>query len=493
MTEGIKPSYEQGERGSVSLLISLVMGFSLFWSSFYTALIHNAAIDDTAAVETISPLAPVALCAGMVVMAVASNRWSDFLSVQKGHRFLWALVCASPVAHGAVSYAQFVIDLHVPVLVVFVASFLLGIGLSALLLLWSELLTAFTKNFTSKVLSFSMAGGSLLYFVGNCLPDGAGIAFTCLSLPASLAILVVLEREIPQAPFVSRKESMARHRLTKPIDALNTLYGAVFGIAIFGLSDAESHPWLHAGISLAIVTGALLMIPYLGKNTDKMMHGKVQKILFPLLVIGLLPMPFVDPPLKTLCILVILVGYVWLTLANLDSLFCLVKRFGVSPFYLPGRGFAPIIVGVAIGYAVGFLSAFTHSVGSDILTWASLVLVILLSVFVTVIPFDKDQLAGEHDEEGGATETHEQGGGRWKKSCETVVKRYGLSARETEVFYLIAKGWGSDYIQSKLYISPHTVKAHRYSIYKKVGVSSRDELMMVVEKIMADKDDDSAL
>ena len=43
------------------------------------------------------------------------------------------------------------------------------------------------------------------------------------------------------------------------------------------------------------------------------------------------------------------------------------------------------------------------------------------------------------------------------------------------------------------YISPHTVKAHRYSIYKKVGVSSRDELMMVVEKIMADKDDDSAL
>lgn len=27
--------------------------------------------------------------------------------------------------------------------------------------------------------------------------------------------LVVLEREIPQAPFVSRKESMARHRLTR--------------------------------------------------------------------------------------------------------------------------------------------------------------------------------------------------------------------------------------------------------------------------------------
>ena len=329
MTEGIKPSYEQGERGSVSLLISLVMGFSLFWSSFYTALIHNAAIDDTAAVETISPLAPVALCAGMVVMAVASNRWSDFLSVQKGHRFLWALVCASPVvSRGPCLMRSSSSTRTSPSLVVFVASFLLGIGLSALLLLWSELLTAFTKNFTSKVLSFSMAGGSLLYFVGNCLPDGAGIAFTCLSLPASLAILVVLEREIPQAPFVSRKESMARHCLTKPIDALNTLYGAVFGIAIFGLSDAESHPWLHAGISLAIVTGALLMIPYLGKNTDKMMHGKVQKILFPLLVIGLLPMPFVDPPLKTLCILVILVGYVWLTLANLDSLFCLVKRFG---------------------------------------------------------------------------------------------------------------------------------------------------------------------
>lgn len=493
MTEGIKPSYEQGEKGSTSLLLSLAVGFSLFWSSFYAALIRNAAIEDMTTGATALPLAPIALCVGMVVMAVAGNRWSDSLSAQRGHRFLWAVVCASPVVFGAVSYAQCAIGAPVPVVVAFAASFFLGIGLSALLLLWSELLTAFTKSFTSKVLSFSMAGGSLLYLVDNCLSVGASIAFVCLSLPASLAFLVVLEREIPQAPFVSRRESITRHRLTKPIDALNTLYGAVFGIAIFGLTYAEGDSWLYMGVSLAIVTGALLMIPYLGKNTDKMMHGKVQKILFPLLVIGLLPMPFVEPPLKTLCILVILIGYVWLSLVNLDSLFCLVKRFEVSPLYLTGRGFAPIVVGVAIGFAIGFLSARSHSMGSDILTWASLAMVILLSVFVTIVPFDKDQLAVEHHREADLPEVHEQGGGRWKKSCETVVKRYGLSARETEVFNLIAKGWGSDYIQSKLYISPHTVKAHRYSIYKKVGVSSRDELMMVIEEMMADKDEDAAL
>lgn len=59
------------------------MGFSLFWSSFYTALIHNAAIDDTAAVE-ISSLAPVALCAGMVVMAKREQSMVGFSRCRKG-------------------------------------------------------------------------------------------------------------------------------------------------------------------------------------------------------------------------------------------------------------------------------------------------------------------------------------------------------------------------------------------------------------------------
>ena len=185
MTEGIKPSYEQGKGGSVSLLISLVMGFSLFWSSFYTALVCTTPPSMTQLLSRRSPRWRPLPCAPVWwswPLRAIDGRTSSRCRKGIVSCGLWS--ARAPLLTGPVSYAQFVIDLHVPVLVVFVASFLLGIGLSALLLLWSELLTAFTENFTSKVLSFSMAGGSLLYFVGNCLPDGAGIAFSCLASPA---------------------------------------------------------------------------------------------------------------------------------------------------------------------------------------------------------------------------------------------------------------------------------------------------------------------
>jgi DNA-binding CsgD family transcriptional regulator len=49
----------------------------------------------------------------------------------------------------------------------------------------------------------------------------------------------------------------------------------------------------------------------------------------------------------------------------------------------------------------------------------------------------------------------------------------GLSARETEVLKLVAKGLTNARIASELFVSPRTVDRHLNSIYRKVGVSSR--------------------
>lgn len=41
MENSIKPSYEQGERGSSAVLTSISLGFSLFWMLFFTALLYD--------------------------------------------------------------------------------------------------------------------------------------------------------------------------------------------------------------------------------------------------------------------------------------------------------------------------------------------------------------------------------------------------------------------------------------------------------------------
>ena len=82
--------------------------------------------------------------------------------------------------------------------------------------------------------------------------------------------------------------------------------------------------------------------------------------------------------------------------------------------------------------------------------------------------------------------------GRFCSQCEVIADRYLLSRRETEVMFLLAKGHNAAYIQDKLYISPHTVKSHTYKIYRKLGVSSREELLTLVENAPIGDDGDGA-
>lgn len=59
---------------------------------------------------------------------------------------------------------------------------------------------------------------------------------------------------------------------------------------------------------------------------------------------------------------------------------------------------------------------------------------------------------------------------------------YHLSAREKEVLELVCQGKTNPDISQILFISNNTVKHHIYSIYKKMGVKNRYELLAMVKK-----------
>ena len=63
----------------------------------------------------------------------------------------------------------------------------------------------------------------------------------------------------------------------------------------------------------------------------------------------------------------------------------------------------------------------------------------------------------------------------------SVAERYGLSPREEEVFALLVNGRDSVYIRNTLYISKNTVGTHIKSIYRKMSVHSKQELIDVFE------------
>jgi DNA-binding NarL/FixJ family response regulator len=59
----------------------------------------------------------------------------------------------------------------------------------------------------------------------------------------------------------------------------------------------------------------------------------------------------------------------------------------------------------------------------------------------------------------------------------------GLSGREREVLELIATGATNGEIASRLYLSPHTVKEHTSSVYRKLGVRNRAEAVQRAQRL----------
>ena len=64
----------------------------------------------------------------------------------------------------------------------------------------------------------------------------------------------------------------------------------------------------------------------------------------------------------------------------------------------------------------------------------------------------------------------------------SVIDKFGISKRETEVFELICKGMTNQEISDSLFISVQTVKDHIYRIFLKTGVKNRVQLTNLLGK-----------
>ena len=71
--------------------------------------------------------------------------------------------------------------------------------------------------------------------------------------------------------------------------------------------------------------------------------------------------------------------------------------------------------------------------------------------------------------------------GRRKKAILTLEKEYGLTERESHILRYLANERNPTYIANALGISPSTAKAHKYSIFKKLGVHTSEELKAMLE------------
>lgn len=493
MEKSMSGSVEPVQGLNSPLVFTTVCGFSLYWACLFTMLMRNSFMDGDIEVLWYHFFLRIAFLAGCVVMFAGMTLAIDFLSTQRGVRLQRAGVFMFSFVAIVSSLIYNSTGTPMPVAFDCVAWGLAGVGLTCLFMPWTELMGSLTRREKVLAIAGAVALGACLYLVMNMLPFPFNIALLCICPLGSLAVVVMLEHsdEVVPAPFVPRMQSLENVKLTFSFKAMTVAYGVVLGLGIGLTTQIQGGAALYSGIAGATVLGVVAAVVCLRFGADRVQQNGAFQILFPVLIIALLPMSFLQGLPATVCNMLVFACFAIFEITGMYLMLFLSERHKASRLQLACTLQACLFAGLLVGHVIGVVATSSGVMDYPMLSGAALALVVMLAVMVTLFgigPVDRNgAIAGRRGAKNGdesregkdASGCHEHG--RWKTCCETVAREHGLSARETEVFMLLAKGRGIEHIQGKLCISGHTVKSHVYNIYRKMDINSREELLDAVE------------
>ena len=140
-----------------------------------------------------------------------------------------------------------------------------------------------------------------------------------------------------------------------------------------------------------------------------------------------------------------------------------------------GVAFATLAAAFGIAIAVAYLPL------SDLVQGAAISSV-AAAYYVAVILDANIQLWAMRKADADASPQGPAPGRTLEQSCMELARTFALSPREREILVYLARGYNSGYIASALAISDSTVRTHTRRIYDKLGVSSRMELLDLVNR-----------
>lgn len=484
MSEAVEP----GQSVNGPMLFTASCGFALYWACFFTMLMRNSFMDGGIEVLWYHLFLRVVFLLGSGVACVAIAKRADWMASERGVRVQRAGVGLFSVVAAVASLTFHSLGTAMPLAFDCAAWGLAGAGLACLLMLWVELLAALTARQRTASLVGAMALGAPAYLVMNLLPFPFNIGLLCVCPLLSLGVVRLLESDAAVVPaaFVPLAESRERARWGASFKGIAVAYGVVFGLGIGSTTQIAGSEPLYSGIACVLALGAgaaWLGLRHLG---ERIQQASSFRLMFPVLIIALIPMSFLQGLPSVACNLLLLGCYAFFEAVGIDLALTLAERHRASRLHLTASAQACLYLGLALGHVIGLVATSSGVMDYAMLSAAALGLVVVLALFVTFASVAP--LAGRDADEPGEDEADgagEPSQGRWYVRCEAVARQAGLSARETEVFMLLAKGRGVEHIQNKLCISSHTVKTHVYNIYRKMGIGSREELLDAVEAASA--------
>ncbi len=339
---------------------------------------------------------------------------------------------------------------------------------------WGEAYASLDERRCLKLTAGSLAVAAALTAAYHWLPQLAASALSFL-FPVSVLALLWLLRAIPETTY---RKPPTSWRAVRPnwrfvlgtlcaLAATNVLAGSAERGRFIGFSSVVAGMAIGAAaVGLLLVVGrgrrvrlavfdvsALLVLVacYAGSGLIMALEG--------FSAMGIAPAVRAFQHTNVMALEQCVCACTWLILLEV------VRRTRVNPAFVVGLGFVAVFAGKAIGSVVGMVAPLDPAALSILALFLFVPAVLCLGVDA----FTVDAPEPAHIDEG-AFDLHSFG------------STYGLTPREQEVLELWVPGNQLDYVAEQLSVSKNTAKTHVAHIYRKAGVSTREELLGLLRR-----------
>lgn len=482
----------------------------VFWSSSFYAVISDVGlqIEGSFLVEPLWFLSLLANALGLAVLffigqRAFSKRWPLFLWTAMALTLLGTFLVAQPLVYLPSSYQDALYC---------IGALITGFGSAVLFVLWGETLIALGMRQTVVYGTTATLAGALLFFITLLLPAPA-IQFIAISLPVAEALFLhkqtnILDRfhamqgacsearsedagcedgltakddcsDPPRISPLPRFTACARKDIFGLV-AISLFFGTSYGMmkGMFVFSGDELLALRDTINIVALILGAAAIFITMSVFEMDFNHLTYQ-VALPLMAAGFVCMALPDP-FRLLGFFFHQFGYQYFYII----LWALWSALSRNNSTVPAIRFCcASLTSVQSGQLVGSV------IGSNVIHGASdqytLAMISAIAVFVILIValfgFGNSRARFGWGAIRPLVGPRIDSAPKFHRTCEKIIAVNGLSKREAEVFYLLAKGRNRSFISEQLVISESTAKTHIGRIYRKLGVHSQQALINMIE------------
>lgn len=410
----------------------------------------------------------------------------------------------------------------IPLALYALLSFLVGICTTPLTMLWA--LKATEVDSRNTIISFAGAQilAALIYaFVVNmAAPVGSAfpVIITCALLPLAAGTLYVQ----PACPIGKEPvEARMPHGLWRLIVSFAAMAFVCLTVRAYypnllGFNEFFAMRYLTA---IAIIGAMSLLVAVAAAVSRNAEYGSIGYNLFLLLTLALVAVPFFG--FGSVASVVLATAILALCLLVACTVLMRISfKSGADSLRVFGLGYGFTILGCCLGATFG-QSLFVMSIPTETVTCigSALTLVIVAVAFFLMPRKDMDELmrptqferasaqlddnvegesvqtirvawskkGEEAESERDASDNDVERTPYFKIHCKQLASEYGLSPRETEIMFLLAKGRDAQALADELFISYNTARTHIRHIYDKLDVHSRHEFFHLVNDSFIEK------